>query len=94
MADGPVDPRNDLEGLRLMQAQCERCGYQFGGQAVHDNALLCPECAHTTRIEFKDLTRAKARLKRLQLLRSVARWLAFLGLLGAVGMILAELFKP
>jgi len=77
-----------------MQAQCERCGYQFGGQAIRDNTLLCPECAHVTKFEFKDLSRAKARLNRLRRSRSVVRWLTLLALLGAVGLILAELFRP
>lgn len=42
-----MDPQR-LEGLVLRQALCERCGYQFGGVAIKDGRIRCPECGGET----------------------------------------------
>lgn len=49
--------RAPYEGLEPRQAICEKCAYQFGGVAVRNNALKCPECGHETRLVFPNIAR-------------------------------------
>jgi len=42
-----VDPKR-LEGVIPKHAVCAHCGYQFGGAAIIDGRIRCPECGKLT----------------------------------------------
>lgn len=64
-----------LDNVRPRHALCARCGYQFGGIAIKDGAITCPECGDVFRFDLLGRGEELARLKKKVRKRRVAAWL-------------------
>lgn len=76
-----MDPKR-LEGVIPKHAVCAHCGYQFGGAAIVDGRIRCPECGKLTdfvapllatrqTIEPRPLDRSLLRMTLLLILAAV-----------------------
>lgn len=53
------DVPHPLDGLAPKNASCTACGYHFGGIAIRNGVIVCPECAHENMFERHRPVRTK-----------------------------------
>ena len=81
-----MDPSR-LEGVVPKQAVCAHCGYQFGGAAIKNGCVRCPECGRDT--DFAAIFRRRARSERIgRRQRRARRFVAFVLLLIVLTLVL------
>ena len=70
-----IDMAHPLDNVRPRHALCASCGYQFGGIAIKDGVITCPECGDVFRFDLHGRGEELARLKEKVKRRRVAAWL-------------------
>ncbi len=79
---GVAGGRGVYDGVKPLNAICAHCNYQFGGVAIQDGAIICPECGRSSQFELQ-VGKRIARQKR--------KGLVILGGVGGVVVVFAYL---